>query len=135
MHDKCVFVFNFILKGANFCLFVSTSPNSRNEVLMMVTMKVTGFWVVTRCSLIEVYQHFRGIFLRNVGRPLPGNTASHCRSLFNLLLFTFYTCLIHGAISSSTPHHIMRVACILKSLSFCSNYYKTFNSLTLIATN
>ena len=50
-------------------------------------------------------------------------------------LFTFYMCLIHGAISSSTPHHIMRVACILKSLSFCSNYYETFNSLTLNAIN
>ena len=79
--------FNFIPKGANFCLFRSTSPNLRNEVLIMVTMKVTGFWVVTSCSLIEVYQHFRGTLLRNVGRLLPGNTASHCRSLFNLPSF------------------------------------------------
>jgi len=54
---------------------------------MMVTMKVTGFWYVTPCSLVEVYQHFRGSFLRNVGRLLPGNMASHCRSLLNLRLF------------------------------------------------
>jgi hypothetical protein len=30
----------------------------RSEVLTAVTMKITGFWDVTPCSLIEVYLHF-----------------------------------------------------------------------------
>jgi len=87
MYDKCISVFNFILKGTNFCSFVSTALNSRHEVLMMVTMKITGFWHVTPCSLVEVYQHFSGIFHRNIGRLRPDYTASHCRSPLNLHLF------------------------------------------------
>jgi hypothetical protein len=30
------------------------------EVLMVASMKMTVFWVVVQCSLVEVYQHFRG---------------------------------------------------------------------------
>jgi hypothetical protein len=30
------------------------------EVLMAVSMKMAVFWVVALCSLVEVYQHFRG---------------------------------------------------------------------------
>jgi hypothetical protein len=30
------------------------------EVLTAVSMKIAVFWVVTPCSLVEVYQRFRG---------------------------------------------------------------------------
>jgi hypothetical protein len=32
----------------------------RFQVLMEVSMKMTVFWDVTPCSLVDVYQHFRG---------------------------------------------------------------------------
>jgi hypothetical protein len=31
------------------------------EVLMVVSAKMTVFWVVVPCSLVEVYQRFRGL--------------------------------------------------------------------------
>jgi hypothetical protein len=30
------------------------------EVLTAVSMEIAVFWVVAPCSLVEVYQHFRG---------------------------------------------------------------------------
>jgi hypothetical protein len=32
----------------------------RFQVLMAVSMEMAVFWVVALCSLVEVYQHFRG---------------------------------------------------------------------------
>jgi hypothetical protein len=92
MYDKCVFMFNFILKGTNFWAFGSTTPNLRLAVLIMVVMKSTGFWDVLLCCLLEVYQHSQGRVLRNVTTLLPGNTVAHHRSLFNLhpIHFHFY---------------------------------------------
>jgi hypothetical protein len=31
----------------------------RFQVLMVVSMKITVFWDVALCSLVEVYKHFR----------------------------------------------------------------------------
>jgi hypothetical protein len=42
------------LQGTHNILFIGF------EVLMTVRMKMAVFWVVTLCSLVEIYQHFRG---------------------------------------------------------------------------
>jgi hypothetical protein len=34
----------------------------RFEVLMAVSMKMTVFWVVALCRLVEVYRRFRGVY-------------------------------------------------------------------------
>jgi hypothetical protein len=41
-------------KPLNNCILV------RFEVLTAVSMKIAVFWVVAPCSLVEVYQRFRG---------------------------------------------------------------------------
>jgi hypothetical protein len=35
---------------------------ARFEVIMAVTMKITVFWDVTRCSVVDYYHHFRETF-------------------------------------------------------------------------
>jgi hypothetical protein len=35
---------------------------ARFEVLLAVSMKMAVFWVVVPCSLVEVYQYFRGAY-------------------------------------------------------------------------
>jgi hypothetical protein len=42
------------------------------EVLTVVSMKIAVFWVVTPCSLVEVYQRFRG-----PDRPDDGGSKDH----------------------------------------------------------
>jgi hypothetical protein len=53
------------------------------EVLTAVSMKMAGFWVVAPCSLVEVYQRYRGpcchhqqgdVTHGNVGKLLPDYT-------------------------------------------------------------
>jgi hypothetical protein len=34
----------------------------RNQVLTAASMKITIFWDVAPCSLVEVYRRFRGAF-------------------------------------------------------------------------
>jgi hypothetical protein len=42
------------------------------EVLTAVSMNIAVFWVVAPCSLVEVYQHFRGpCCLHHQGKLLP----------------------------------------------------------------
>lgn len=109
--------------GQVFCLFASTAPNLRHEVLMMVTVKITGFWHVMPCSLVEVYQHFIKSILRNVGRLLPRNMASHCRSLLNLHLFyilhvsdTWGNIQQHATPYNESHLHIKRLILLFKLL-------------------
>jgi hypothetical protein len=56
------------------------SSHVRFEVLTAVSTKMAVFWVVAPCSLVEVYQHFRGpcclhhqgsMDLWNIGKILP----------------------------------------------------------------
>jgi hypothetical protein len=45
------------------------------EVLTAVSIKMTVFWVVTLCHLVEVYHRFRGTFCFHHQGNLPDDTA------------------------------------------------------------
>jgi hypothetical protein len=80
----------------------------RFQVLTAASMKIIVFWDVAPCSLIEVYQRFRGTYcihhhspddggskhLRNVGKFLPDYTAQHPRRQpsSSFILFIFMWC-------------------------------------------
>jgi hypothetical protein len=44
------------------------------EVLTAVSMKMTVFWVVAQCSLVEVYQRFRDPCCLHYHRPDDGGS-------------------------------------------------------------
>jgi hypothetical protein len=63
---------------------------------MAASMKVAVFWVVTLCSLVEVYQHFRGSkYLWNVNKlladymALQPRTRPSSKSLY--YIYTFWS--------------------------------------------
>jgi hypothetical protein len=54
------------------------------QVLTVASMKITIFWDVALCSLVEVYQHFRGSYCLHhhrpvVGKDIPDYMAQHPR--------------------------------------------------------
>jgi hypothetical protein len=74
------------------------------EVLMAVSMKMVVFWVVAPCSLVEVYQHFRGqpssykglMTNNNKIKQIPITTGeleacrNYLRNIWMTIFFTYY---------------------------------------------
>jgi hypothetical protein len=70
----------------------------RFQVFMLASMKITVFWDVAPCSLVEVYRRFGGAYclqlqgdVKAVGKLLPEYTAQHPRrqpsSMYNSVYF------------------------------------------------
>jgi hypothetical protein len=45
----------------------------RSEVLTAVSMKMAVFWVAVPCSLVDIYQRFRGTYCLH-HRPVDGGS-------------------------------------------------------------
>jgi hypothetical protein len=51
----------------------------RFQVLTAASMKMAVFWVVTLCSLVEVYRHFRGAYcLHHQSDECPDDGGMEC---------------------------------------------------------
>jgi hypothetical protein len=63
-HDKQAAVEEIVSKFVNKVYFLITvqTTYSRFQVLMAVGMKMTAFWDITPCSLVEVDRRFRGVY-------------------------------------------------------------------------
>jgi hypothetical protein len=73
------------------------SSSVRCQVLTVVSMKITVFWVVAPCSLVDRPDDGGSNHLGNVGKLLPDYTAQHRRrqsSSFSLPPSTMYNGII-----------------------------------------
>jgi hypothetical protein len=48
----------------------------RLQVLKAANLKMTAFWDIEQCSLVEVYRRFRGAYCLNHHRRRPNNEGS-----------------------------------------------------------
>jgi hypothetical protein len=59
------------------CSFQQVFHSVGFEVLMAVSTKTAVFWVVAPCSLVEVYQRFRGPCCLHHHHPDDGGSKDH----------------------------------------------------------
>jgi hypothetical protein len=45
-------------------IVANPQENVRFQVLMVANMKMTAFWDIAPCTLVEVDSHFRGVYWR-----------------------------------------------------------------------
>jgi hypothetical protein len=60
-------LYKHILKFSSGETFQAARPERRprlvrSGILMAVTMKITAFWDMTPCSVVDMYKHFGGTF-------------------------------------------------------------------------
>jgi hypothetical protein len=60
-----------------------SSEKMRFEVFTVVTVRITGFWNVMLCNLLEICQHFRGVHCFHLQTALKKDAAGTCTRLVN----------------------------------------------------